>query len=92
MNSSKNRCLDLYQMELSLGLNSCLQHVEKVIHIYDETLWLYRQCLLKSMGGFPLAPPSFVSGQLSMVSLLSQEPSSVISRCSGARREFQKIS
>lgn len=26
------------------------------------------------MGGFPLAPPSFRSGQLSKVSLLSQEP------------------
>lgn len=84
MSSSKTRCLELYQLELSLGLNSCLQNVEKVIHIYNERLWLYRECLLKSMGGFPLAPPSFGSGQLSMVSLLGQETSSVTSQCSGA--------
>lgn len=86
MSSSKSRCLELYQMELSLGLNSCLRNVEKVIHIYNERLWLYRQCLLKSMGGFRLAPLCFGPRQLSTVSLLSQEPSSVTSRGSGACR------
>lgn len=84
MNSSKARCLELYQMELSPGLSNCLQNVEKVTHIYNERLWLQRQCLLKSMGGFPLAPRSFGSGQLSMASLLGQEPSSATSWCSGA--------
>jgi len=67
-------------MELSLELKSCLQNVEKVIHIYNERLWLYSQCLLKS-----LAPLSFGSGQLSTLNLLGQEPASVNSRCSGAR-------
>lgn len=71
-------------MELPLGLNSCLQSVEKVIRVYNERLWLYRQCLLKSVGGFSLAPPSFGSGLLSTVSFLSQELLSVTSRCSGA--------
>lgn len=71
-------------MELPLGLNSCLQSVEKVIHVYNERLWLYRQCLLKSVGGFSLAPLSFGSGLLSTVSFLSQELLSVTSRCSGA--------
>lgn len=61
MSSSKPRCLELYQIELSLGLNSWLQSIEKVIHIYNERLGLYRQCLLKSVGGFPLSTLSLAS-------------------------------
>lgn len=89
MSSSKPRCLELYQIELSLGLNSWLQNIEKVIHIYNERLGL-----AEVSGRFsPLYTESCISLAFHDVSPWSP---SLVFRCPwfqwSSRNEIQRIS